>query len=154
MSAGGRIEGIYLAEKRGGETRPVDRVRAVAGRGLEGDRHFDKRARSGGEPGKDLTLIEAEAVDRLGSERGIELGYGEPRRQLVTRGISLNELVGKRFRVGEIECEGVELCHPCSHMQALTQPGVLKGLAGRGGLNADVLTDGEISVGDEVLVLD
>ncbi len=154
MAQQGTVEGIYLAPESGAPTYPVDDVQAIAGRGLEGDRKFDKRKQSGGAPGKDITLIEAEAIEALETEHGISLGQGDPRRQVVTRGVSLNDLVGKRFRVGDVECVGVELCHPCSHMESLTKPGVLRGLVGRGGLNADVLTDGRIAVGDAVRALD
>jgi MOSC domain-containing protein YiiM len=146
----GTVEGIYLAPEHGAPTVPVERVRAVAGRGLEGDRHY-----APGEPnepgtGHDLTLIEAEAVESLLTERGIELRPGEARRNLVTRGISLNELVGKPFRVGGVRCVAVEPCDPCRHLERLTKPGVLRGLVGRGGLAADVVDGGEIAVGDAV----
>jgi MOSC domain-containing protein YiiM len=154
MGDTGTVQAIYIAPESGAPTEPVERITAIAGRGLEGDRKFDARSVSGGEPGKDITLIEAEAVDALATEHGIELGYGEPRRQVVTRGISLNDLVGKRFKVGDLECVGVELCHPCKHMESLTKPGTMKGLVNRGGLNADILTGGELSVGDTVGVLD
>ena len=98
-----------------------------------------------------LTLIAAEAVEALEREHGISLEARATRRNVVTRGIDVNELVGKRFRVGDVECEGVELCEPCAHLQSMTKEGVVKGLAHRGGLNADILSDGEISVGDAVV---
>ena len=139
----GLVEAIFIARERSAPTHARESVRAVPGRGLEGDRHF-------GRPNHDLTLIEAEAVEALASDHGIDLGLGEPRRQVVTRGISLNEMVGKRFSVGGVECEGEELCHPCRHMEKLTEPGVLKGLVNRGGLCARVLNEGEIAVGDPV----
>ena len=146
----GRVEAVYIAEESTAETEPVQRVTAVARRGLEGDRHFDKRSRRGGAGGKDLTLIEAEAIEGLREDTGIELGLGEARRQVVTRGIRLNDLVGRRFTVGDVECVGVELCDPCRHMEQLTQPGVLRGLVDRGGLRADIVVSGEIAVGDAV----
>jgi MOSC domain-containing protein YiiM len=139
----GSVEAIFVAQERGAPTQSRPRVRAVPGHGLEDDRHFDR-------PNHDLTLIEAEAVEALASEHGIELGLGDPRRQVVTRGISLNALVGRRFSVGGVECEGEELCHPCRHMEKLTEPGVLKGLVNRGGLCARVLNEGEIAIGDTV----
>ena len=145
----GRVEGIYLARESAGPTFPVDSVRAIAGRGLEGDRKFDAGRRKG-KTGRDLTVIEAEAIEGLESDTGIRLEPGEARRQVVTRGISLNDLVGKRFRVGEVECLGAELDEPCTHLESLTQPGVLKGLVHRGGLYAEVLNDGTIAVGDAV----
>lgn len=152
----GRVEGIYLTGANGEPLAGVDRAGAVAGRGLEGDRYFSGKGEfSGGvRAGRALTLIEAEAIEALAAERGIQLASGESRRNLVTRGIGLNDLVGRRFRVGEVECYGDRLCDPCNYLEKHTLPGALKGLANRGGLRADILTDGEISVGDPVVALD
>ena len=144
MSAG-RVEGIFIGPERT-LPEPVESVRAVAGRGLEGNRYFYDEA----PPGRALTLIQAEALDAMHEDTGIELSAAESRRNVLTSGIDLNALVGKRFRVGDVECLGVELCHPCSSLQKVTQKGVIKGLVNRGGLNADILTDGEIVVGDRV----
>jgi MOSC domain-containing protein YiiM len=143
----GRVEAINIGPP---ETlpAPVDRVEAHAGKGLVGNRYYFPDGDA--EPGRALTLIAAEAVEAMAAEHGIEISGAESRRNVLTRGIDLNALVGKRFRVGTVECEGVELCEPCKHLESLTQPGVIKGLARRGGLNADILTDGTIAVGDEV----
>jgi MOSC domain-containing protein YiiM len=147
----GRVEGIYISPEKGLLPEPVDSVRALAGRGLEGNRYFfDGDA----PPGVALTLIAAEAVEAMEREHGISIEPRESRRNVVTRGIDVNELVGKRFRVGDVECRGVELCEPCTDLQAMTKPGIIKGLTHRGGLNADILSDGEISVGDAVVAGD
>jgi MOSC domain-containing protein YiiM len=122
---------------------PVQAASALAGKGLQGDRHF---YREGAAPGEALTLIEAEVLESVG------LTGAESRRQVVVRGVRLNDLVGKRFRVGNVECLGVELCEPCLHLQQLTRPGIIKELIHRAGLNADILNDGRISVGDAVVV--
>jgi MOSC domain-containing protein YiiM len=122
---------------------PVQAASALAGKGLQGDRHFHEE---GAAPGQALTLIEAEALESVG------LTGAASRRQVVVRGVRLNDLVGKRFRVGEVECLGVELCEPCLHLQQLTRPGIIKDLIHRGGLNADILNDGRISVGDAIVV--
>jgi MOSC domain-containing protein YiiM len=122
---------------------PVDSVSAHAGMGLEGDRKFFGH---GAEPGKALTLIEAEVLEEVG------LTGTQSRRQVVVRGVRLNDLVGKRFRVGDVECLGVRLCEPCLHLQELTRPGIIKVLAHRGGLNADILVGGQIRVGDPVTI--
>jgi hypothetical protein len=146
----GTVAAIYIAPSAGAPAEGLSRARVVAGRGVEGDRYF----KGGGtffeqhKPGQDLTLIEAEALEALAAEHGIALGPGGSRRNVVTRGVDLNALVGRRFRVGDIECVGDRLCDPCSHLQKVTQPGVLKGLVERGGLRADVLADGQIAVGD------
>jgi MOSC domain-containing protein YiiM len=147
----GRVEAIYLAVDATGEPEPVEEAEAVPGRGLRGDRYFDGSGTffEPGKSGQDLTLVEAEAIEGM-AESGIEIEPGESRRNVLTRGIDLNALVGERFRVGEVECRGDRLCDPCAHLQRLTKPGVLKGLANRGGLRADVLTGGRIRVGDSV----
>lgn len=142
----GRVEAIFIGPERQ-LPQPVERVRALAGKGLEGNRYFFDSA----PPGRALTLIAAEALDALAEETGIRLEPAASRRNVLTRGIDINALVGRRFRVGELECRGVELCEPCSHLESLTQPGVVRGLVHRGGLNADILTDGEIALGDEVV---
>src|SRR5947207_11483460 len=125
----------------GAELSTVDSARAVAGKGLEGDRHFHEE---GAPAGQALTLVEAEAVEEVG------LQPGETRRQVTVRGVRLDDLIGRRFRVGDVECFGVELCEPCAHLESLTRPGIIKDLAHRAGINADILNDGTISVGDEI----
>jgi MOSC domain-containing protein YiiM len=148
----GSVESIHIAPEAEVSTRSVDEVRAIAGQGLEGDRYragggtfFEER-----KPGQDITLIEAEAIEGLAHDDGLELAPGEARRNVVTRGIGLNDLVGRRFTVGEVECLGQRLCDPCSHLERLTKPGVLKGLVNRGGLRADVVSGGRIAVGDPI----
>jgi MOSC domain-containing protein YiiM len=150
----GSVEAIYLASAPGETPRSVDRTQAVTRRGLEGDRYFrgegDGTFYEPNKSGQDLTLIEAEAIEGLERDAGIELAPGEARRNVVTRGIALNDLVGKRFLVGETECFGQRLCDPCSHLERSTTPGVLKGLANRGGLRADIVRGGWIAVGAPV----
>ncbi len=148
----GLVEAIDIGAESAGPLHEVAEARAEARAGLVGDRKHRSSlpARKRDEPGRNLTLIEAEALEALASEHGIELGPGESRRQIVTRGIRLNPLVGRRFRVGGVECLGIELCEPCAHLQSLTQRGVIRGLAHRGGLRADILVGGTIRAGDAV----
>jgi MOSC domain-containing protein YiiM len=146
----GEVVGIFLTAENGALPAPVDRARALAGKGLEGNRYF--YADGDAPEGRSLTLIAAEALEAMARENEIELDAAASRRNVLTRGIDVNVLVGKRFSVGDVECRGIELCEPCSHLQSLTKPGVIKGLAHRGGLNADILSDGEITVGDRVTV--
>ena len=145
----GRVEEIIIGPERE-LPAPVDRVRALAGKGLEGNRYFYDEA----PPGRAVTLIAAEAIDDFRAGTGIPLTAAESRRNVLTRGIDVNALVGKRFRIGEVECLGVELCEPCAHLESVTHPGVLRGMVHRAGLNADILTDGEIAVGDPVVAAD
>ena len=132
------------------QAHPVETVRAISGRGLEGDRHFYSGPGSQPERDKELTLIATEALEALAAEHGIELTAANSRRNVATQGIDLNQLEGKRFRVGDVECEGIELCEPCRTLERLTQPGVIRGLVHRGGLRAAILREGEIAVGDVV----
>jgi MOSC domain-containing protein YiiM len=127
----------------------VERAVVVAGRGLEGDRYFAGEGTFSDEPGtgRALTLVEAEVLDDVGLE------WAAARRNVVTLGVGLNDLVGKRFRIGGVECLGQRLCEPCSHLQKLTEDGMLRALAGRGGLRADVLAGGEVAVGDALVEL-
>jgi MOSC domain-containing protein YiiM len=137
----GLVEAIHIAPERERLPVPVEAVE-VSAAGVRGDRYFGAR---------NLTLIEAEALEALLEETGIRLSAAESRRQILTRGVRLNDLVGKRFRVGEVECLGEEWCEPCRHLQRLTRPGVLRGLVHRAGLRADIVRGGRIAVGDEVL---
>jgi MOSC domain len=138
------VVAIHLGAPRNPDLWEVDSVRAVAGKGLEGDRYFFA---DGAEPGRALTLVEEECVE------DVRLAPGATRRQLTTRGVRLNDLIGKRFRVGEVECYGVELCEPCSHLEKMTRPGIVKELFHRAGINADIVSDGTISVGDPIVEL-
>jgi MOSC domain-containing protein YiiM len=128
----------------------LEAARARAGRGLEGDRYavgagtFSSRA--GRQPGYDLTLIAAEVLDDLAAA-GQGLDFADTRRNVLTRGIDVNALVGRTFRIGDVLCEGRRLCEPCAHLERLGRPGMLRPLIHRGGLRADVLTDGEIRTG-------
>jgi MOSC domain-containing protein YiiM len=134
----GVVEGIFFGAVDEGPLEPADEVQVKTGAGIEGDRYGDK----------DITLFEAEAIEDLKANTGIELAPSEIRRNVMTRGVSLNDLLGHRIRVGEVEAVVTELCHPCNHLQSLTKPGVLRGLVDRGGLNADVVQGGAIRVGD------
>jgi MOSC domain-containing protein YiiM len=150
----GRVEAIAIAAEAEGPMREIATARALAGKGLEGDRYAEGAgtfSRRGG-TGRDLTLIEADAVAAL-ADGGVEIGPAEARRNLVVSGIDLDALIGRRFRVGGVICRGARRCEPCAHLQRLTSPGVLRGLVHRGGLRADILEDGEISRGDEVRAL-
>jgi len=148
----GTVAAIALAEHATDHMRTVDHATAFANRGLDGDRYAAKAGTftpaNDTARGYDLTLIEADVLDSLTLPGGRTLGYAEARRNIVTRGIDLNALVGRRFRVGSIECLGQRLCEPCSHLERLTTKGALRGLIHRGGLRADVLSDGEVSTGD------
>lgn len=144
----GRVESIYLTAEHGGEPFSVEAAVAVAGKGLEGDRYFQDDQ----PPLNQLTLIESEAIDAVAeADPSLALAPGESRRQLTTSGVDLNALVGQEFTVGEVRCRGIELCEPCSHLEQHTgRAGIMRAMVHRAGLNAEILTDGTISVGDAV----
>jgi MOSC domain-containing protein YiiM len=137
------VEGITLVLGRDGATRAVGSVEASAGGGLEGDYHSD------------LTLIATEALEGLREDTGIVLSGEDSRRNVLTRGIDLNALVGRRFRVGSVEAVGVELAEPCTKLARLNgrELRIIRGLVHRGGLRADVVGGGRIAVGDEIEAL-
>jgi MOSC domain-containing protein YiiM len=130
----------------------VKEVSAVAGKGLEGDRYSQKTGTYSNRPGPDreITLIEIEAIEALKRDHGIDLQPGDARRNVVTRGVPLNHLVGKEFTLGGVTLRGVRLCEPCTHLEGLTEKGVLTGLIHRGGLRAQIIKDGTIRVGDAI----
>ena len=123
----------------------VDRAVAVAGRGLEGDRYFTGEGTfSGPGRGYQLTLVQAESLDE------VDLSWEEARRNVVTRGVTLNALVGRRFHIGPVECVGRRLAEPRAHLDSLTRPGLLRPLVHRAGLRADIVVSGMIESGDPV----
>jgi MOSC domain-containing protein YiiM len=147
----GNVVSIHIATSAAASTKEVAEVRAVAAKGLEGDRYFSGTGTySKPGSGAKVTLIEIEAVEALKRDYGVELNPGDSRRNIVTRGVPLNHLVGREFKIGEVTLRGTHLCEPCSHLQKLTQQGVMRGLVHRGGLNAEIITDGVIHAGDFV----
>ena len=150
-----RVIAIHVAHDAGAPPTAVDSVRAIAGKGLEGDRYyhrigtFSKTQR----PARQVTLVESEALEALTRDYRIELSAGATRRNITTQGVALNHLVGRTFRVGSATLRGIQLCEPCGHMEKLAgQAGIRRGLVHRGGLNAEIVTDGMIRLGDSISV--
>lgn len=148
----GVVVSIQIAQAATSPMRPVKEVHAVPGKGLEGDRYCKEIETFSNEPGlgRDVTLIEFEAVEALKRDYGIELSPAEARRNIVTRGVPLNHLVGQEFKVGEVTLRGIRLCEPCSHLENLSRRGVMRGLVHRGGLRAEIVTEGMIRVGGTI----
>lgn len=150
-----QVVSIHIAGAAGGDVKGLDSVRAVPGRGLEGDRYFAHAGTYSDTPGtgRDVTLIESDQIESIEREYGIKLEPGQSRRNLTTRGISLNELVDREFRVGEVVVRGTRLCEPCAYLADLIgDPGSLKAMVHRAGLRCDIVTEGTISVGDSITV--
>lgn len=147
----GRVESIYIASAAKAPTQAVQQVKAIPGVGIEGDRYALKQGTFfKPEPDFELTLIEAEAIEAAKRDYQLELGTGDARRNIVTRYVALNHLVGKEFLVGEVRVRGIRLCEPCNHLQRLIGLPVIKSLRHRGGLRAQILSEGTIRVGDKV----
>lgn len=149
------VVGIYIAPAAEAEMTPVGEVRAVAGRGLEGDRYFLKTGTYSNDPGtgRHVTLVEVEAFEALKRDYGIDLEPARGRRNIATRGVPLNHLVGREFEIGGTRLRGMRLCEPCAHLESLTVGGVKRGMVHRGGLRADVLAEGTIRVGDDIRLI-
>lgn len=149
----GTVEAIYCFADSGVPGELLPSARLIAGLGIDGDRYALGKGhfQSGGRWGQALTLIEAEAIERLASEHGVEMPVVQARRNIVTRDINLNALMGKRFRIGGLLCQGSRLAEPCAWLQKTTPAGMLRGLVHRGGLRADILEDGMIQRGDAIV---
>ena len=129
----------------------VKQAEAIPGSGLEGDRYASKLGTFyKPQPDYELTLIESEAVEALRRDYDVALAPGDARRNIVTRGVPLNHLVGREFHLGGVKIRGIRLCEPCDHLQRVTGASVIKGLLHRGGLRAQILSKGTIRVGDVV----
>jgi MOSC domain-containing protein YiiM len=149
----GTIEHIYIHNERAEPLDSVAKVKAEAGRGLEGDRYYFKQGTFSKDRrmGREVTLIEAEAIEALRNDYGLQVDWGDPRRNIVTRGVPLNHLVGRQFRVGDALFLGIRLCEPCGHLADLTEPKVREGLIHRGGLRAEIVEGAEIKPGDAIV---
>lgn len=130
----------------------VGEVKAVSGKGLEGDRYFRGEGTWSDHPAGDnqLTLIEKEAIEAAAREYGVKIEAGDARRNIVVEGLALNHLVGREFTLGEVRVRGIRLCEPCRHLEGLTKPGLRRALIHRGGLRAEILDSGVIRTGDVV----
>ncbi len=158
----GTLEAIFIGPTKGNPMQQVDQVEAVAGAGLEGDRHSIgkgtfSRARSASKesgdsiaPDRQVTLIEAEALEAAQRDYDLRIEPHQPRRNLLVRGVPLNHLVGREFQIGSVRLRGIKLCEPCGHLEKMTVPGIQASLHHRGGLRAEILTSGTLHPGDVV----
>lgn len=144
----GVVTDLWLAAERAESPTERAAVEAVAGQGVRGDRYFRPADAEG--PGVEVTLVEREALDAARRDYDVTLPAGAHRRNVVTSGVPLNHLVGRRFRVGDAVFEGTGLCEPCAHMESLAVEGAREALVHRGGLEASIVETGEVAVGDDV----
>ena len=156
MASAGGVVSLHIASGAGAEMRALTEVLAVAGRGIDGDRYFTHTGTYSNHPGsgRSVTLIEIEAIEALARDYDVHLPAGLARRNLVTRGVALSHLVGKKFTVGAVILRGMRLCEPCMHLETLAVKGAALGLIHRGGLRAEILAGGSICVGDAIAIVD
>lgn len=153
----GKVIAIHIADRAGGPLRALRQAELLAGRGIAGDRNFD---RPGLSPEQQVTLIEAEAVERFNADSGLDLAPEEIRRNLITKNVDLNELVGKDFAVGTARLRGIELCEPCAYVAgmlhtagrlgAVSKSDFVRGMTHRAGLRASIVADGTVDIEDQV----
>jgi len=129
----------------------VDFIDVLSNKGVVGDRHFDDH----NDPYCQLSLIESENIDYYNTKYGLNIPYIDFRRNIITKGINLNELINKKLQIGEVKVEGIDLCRPCRHLtEMLSQDNVLKEFLRRGGLRCRILSSSRISIGDKIKILD
>ena len=151
----GKVVAVHVVPQQGGPEVTLDRATLVPGRGIEGDHHH---ARPSGDPASEVTLIEAEAIAAMNADTGLSIEASETRRNIVTRGIDLNSLVGKRFSMGNVLLEGIEPCDPCSSLgrrfatPSASAASIVRALANRGGLRACVVEGGTLTPGTDIHV--
>lgn len=150
----GKVKSIFICESAAMPMQSIPLAELVAGKGIVGDRYFNETgtfsAKLAGKPSREATLIEVENIDEFNGTFSHDFAEPEFRRNIVTSGICLNDLVGKQFSVGKTVLRGIKLCEPCTHLQALLVDDVLPGLVGKGGLRAEIVVGGQISVGDSI----
>ncbi len=151
-----KVEAIYVTPSAGEPMRSLTEAVAIAGQGLAGDRYLEGTGYYSNRPladgSREITLIEAEELEGIERETGIHLDPSESRRNVLTRSVRVNELIGKRFRMGEVVCEGIRICEPCTYLEKLTGKRVMRPLVHKGGLRARIVSGGTVRVGDEILI--
>ena len=142
---------LGIASDNNKKIQEVESINVLANKGIVGDRHFDDY----NDPYCQLSLIESENIDYYNTKFGLNINYVDFRRNIITRGIELNHLVGKKLKIGNVEVEGIDLCRPCKHLtEILNQDNILKEFLRKGGLRCQILNSSKISVGDTIKILD
>lgn len=151
----GHITAIFVAPSKHAEQLAIEAVQLKRGKGIVGDRFFGQSPKN---PGRNLTLIEIEAIEEFNEAYNLTINLSATRRNFLTRGIRLNDLLGKTFRVGDVLCKGVELCEPCRLLarqlphESISQKDIIKVFTHKGGLRAEVLSDGVVRLGDSTMI--
>ena len=146
-----KILKLGLASNNNEKIEEMDSIKVEENKGVVGDRHFKDQ----NDPYCQLSLIESENIDYYNLKYGLDIPYINFRRNIVTKGIQLNELVGKKLKIGKVNLEGIDLCRPCRHLtEMLSQDNILKEFLRRGGLRCQILSSSSINIGDDIKILD
>ena len=146
----GKVFKLGITKNNNKQIEEVNSIEVLANKGVVGDRHFDEY----NDPYNQLTLIEAENIDYYNTKYGLDIPYKDFRRNVVTKGIQLNDLIGKKIKIGNVEVEGIDLCRPCRHLtEVLNQSNILKEFLRRGGLRCQILNSSTININDEIKVI-
>ena len=142
---------IGITEKNNQKIQEVKTIKVIANQGIVGDRHFKEF----NDPFNQLSIIESENIDYYNIKYGLNIPYIDFRRNIITKGIKLNGLIGKKLKIGSVQVEGMDLCRPCRHLnESLNQVNVLKEFLRKGGLRCQILNSSNINIGDNIEVLD
>ena len=140
---------IGIADKNNQQIKEVNSIDVLANKGILGDRHFQEF----NDPFNQLSLIESENIDYYNTKYGLNIPYKDFRRNIITKGIKLNDLVGKKFKIGKVDVEGIDLCRPCRHLcEVLNQDNIIKEFLRRGGLRCQILSSSSIEVGNKIKI--
>ncbi len=146
-----RVLKLGIADNNNKKIKEVERIEVLANKGIVGDRHYNEF----NDPYCQLSLIESENIDYYNLKYGLNIAYVDFRRNIITKNIQLNSLIGKKIQIGSVQVEGVDLCRPCKHLsEMLNQDNILKEFIRRGGLRCQILSSSNISVGDQIKILD
>ena len=142
---------IGISNKNNQKIKEVNSIDVLANQGILGDRHFQEF----NDPFNQLSLIESENIDYYNSKYGLNIPYIDFRRNIITKGIQLNNLIGKKLQIGKVKLEGIDLCRPCKHLsEVLNQDNIIKEFLRRGGLRCQILSSSTIEIRDKIKVLD
>ena len=146
-----KVYKLGITKNNNQKIKEVNSIEVLANQGIIGDRHFKEF----NDPYNQLSLVESENIDYYNIKYGLDISYIDFRRNIITKGIKLNDLVGKKFKIGKVELEGIDLCRPCRHLsEVLNQDNIIKEFLRRGGLRCQILTSSSIEVGDKIKILD
>ena len=141
---------LGITDSNNKKINEVNSIEVLANKGIIGDRHFSEY----NDPYCQLSLIESENIDYYNSKYRLDIPYLDFRRNIITQGVRLNDLIGKKIQIGQVLLEGIDLCRPCKHLtEILNQDNIIKEFLRRGGLRCQILSSSKINVGDEIKVL-